>query len=295
MKLNYLFLPLMASFLLFSCGGESTDEQNSTTEAETVEEEEELGPIEASFDEILAGDIEEDRTVIFETFIAPLPSTLYMGDGEVSLDFFERRNQTGGGHMRVDILEGSSSNRIEPIPEEYGQSDLKIYGDDGIALGVGDYVRITGTYSEASSDEYQYIDLEKIEKIDYAFDESTFENAVELTDDFIDNEENDNGYAYLDGTLELSLFMSSYDGMTYSIQIDQSMNSYTESVYINIGTGPSSMNLLNEGFSDADFIVRDSNGEEHKASGKKFRLYGTFNQLGITSKGTFNVEEIVAL
>ena len=296
MKLNYLFLPVIASFLLFSCGGERPgDDEDYSTDSDATEEEVDMTPVEASYDEILAGDIEEYRTVIFETFVAPLPSTLYLGDGEVSLDFYERRNQTGGRHMRVDILEGSSKNRIEPIPEEYAQSDLKIHADDGSVLSVGDYVRITGTYSEASDDKYQYIDLEKIEKVGFSFDEGVFETAAELTDDFIDDEANDDGYAYVEGTLELSMFMSSYDGMTYPIKITQSNNSFTESVYINIGSGPSSMNILNEGFTDADFIVRDFNGDEHNAAGKKFKLYGTFNQLGTSSKGMFNVEEIVAL
>lgn len=296
MKSIYKISPLMIAFLFFSCGGgESEETTESTTETEEVEEVDDT-PIEASYDELLSGDIEEYKTVIFETFVAPLPSTMYFGDGELSLDFYERRNQSGGPHMRVDIREGSSNNHVESLPEEYYQEDLKIHTDDGSIVGVGDYVRITGTYSEASSEEYQYIDLTKIEKIeDYSFDEAIFDNAVELTDEFVEDEENDDGYCYIEGTLELSMFMSSYDGLTYSVKLTQDMNSFSESAYINIGTGPSSMNELGEGFTDADFIVRDYKGEEHQAAGKKFRLYGTFNQLSVSTKGMFNVEEIMVI
>lgn len=293
MKVFYQTLPLLFAFVLFACGGSNESSDNSLEglyddEEETVDD----TPIEASFDEILNGEIDEYRTVIFESFVAPLPSTMYFGDGELSLDFYPRRNQTGGPHMRVDIAEGSSENHVSPLPEEYYQEDLKIHTNNGDVAVVGDYVRITGVYSEASDDNYQYIDLVSVEKLDYAFDESVFTEAAELTDEFMTNEANDDGYAYVDGTLDLMMFMSSYDGQTYSVKIDQDMNSYSESVYINIGTGPSTMNELHEGFGDSDFIVRDFKGDEYKGKSAKFRLYGTFNQLDVESKGMFNVEEI---
>ncbi|MBD3636108.1 MAG: hypothetical protein HUJ25_02105 [Crocinitomicaceae bacterium] len=296
MKTFYQISPLAIALFMWSCGGgdETTDETTYESDNESTEEVDET-PVEATYEMLLKGEVEDNRTVVFETFVAPLPSTMYFGDGELSLNFYERRNQTEGPHMNVDIREGNDNNEVESLPEEYYQDDLKIHTDDGDVAVVGDYVRITGTFSEASDANYQYVDLKKIEKLDYSFDESIFDNAVELTDDFITNVENDNGYAYIDGTLELSMFMSSFDGSTYSVTINQDMNSYSEMVYINIGNGPSSMNALNEGFTDEDFIVRDYKGTEHNGSSKKFRLYGTFNQLDVDSKGIFHVEEIVVL
>lgn len=294
MKLFYYITALMLTFVLFSCGGGNDAEEITNSKNDGTEEVEDT-PVDATFDQLINGEIEENKTVVFETFVAPLPSTMYFGEGELSLDFFERRHQTEGRHMSIDIPTGTGKNRVESLPETYYQDDLKIHTADGDIAVVGDYVRVTGTFTEASDANYQYIDLKKIEKIDYTFDEAVFETAAKLTDDFILDEASDKGYAYIEGTLELMMFMSSYDGFTYSVNINQNMNTYIETVYINIGSGPSSMNSLPDNFTDADFILRDFKGEEFNGAKNKFRLYGTFNQLDIESKGMFTVEEIVAL
>ena len=198
MKIFYQILPFMLALVLFSCGG--GDRESETTESDLDETEEvEDAPIEASFDELLKGDIEEYKTVVFECFVGDLPSTMYFGEGELTLDFYPRRNQSEGKKMRVDIPTGTSNNRVEDLPETYYQEDLKIHTDNGDIAVAGDYVRITGTYSEASDDMYQYIDAEKIELLDYSFDESVFETAPELTDDLMTDETQDKAYAYVEG------------------------------------------------------------------------------------------------
>ena len=96
-------------------------------------------------------------------------------------------------------------------------------------------------------------------------------------------------------TLELSMFMMSYDQLTYSVNINQNNNTYLESVKIFFGEDASTMNILEDDFTDADFIVRDYKGDEYNGARNTFRLYGTFNQLDIDSKGMFTVEEITVV
>jgi hypothetical protein len=131
MKFKHLFLISTAPLLLLSCGGERETEEDYLTDSDLEVSEEDVDdtPIETTYDELLSGEITEYRTVIFESFVAPLPSTMYFGDSEIPLHFYERRNQTAGRSMRVDVSEGSGNNKIESIPEEYGQEDLIIKSD----------------------------------------------------------------------------------------------------------------------------------------------------------------------
>ena len=296
MKFIYPTAFAASLILISSCGGSPEVDLPEIDQFSQEDEKEEVSkePIEVSWDDINKRDFEDGQILIFKSYVAPLSTSLFYSGGEVPLDFHPRRHQTHGFHLRVDVPIGTSENHIKSIPSKYDPvKDVVIYTKDGGTAKVGDYVQIRGVWSKASDEGYDYLDLTTIEVID-AEEELVLEDVGELTNELIEGDA-ETVYAYVDASMELSMFMSSFDQVHYSIDLSQSNNKYLKKAYVMIGSGPSTMNLLETGFTNKDFIVRDSDGNELAAIGKKFRLFGTFrkSEYDKEQKGSFYVEEIV--
>jgi hypothetical protein len=54
----------------------------------------------------------------------------------------------------VWIPYGSGPNAMEKVPDEYSQTDLKVYATDGGAIGYKDHVRVSGTVAFPSQRPY---------------------------------------------------------------------------------------------------------------------------------------------
>lgn len=298
MKFIYSTSIVVLTMFLFSCGGAPDVDIPELDDFALEDEEEEVSkePIEVTWDELNKRDFVKGQVLIFKSFVLPLSSSLYYSGGEIPLDFHERRHQSDGYHLRVDVPIGTGANQIKEIPSEYNpMEDVIIYTEGGGNAKVGDYVEITGVWSEASDDGYDYLDLTGIKVLEYDGANAIADDVPELTDALIEGKD-EIVYAYIDATMELSMFMSSFDQVNYTIDLSQSNNKYLTKAYIMMGTGPSTMNVLESNFSESDFIVRDNAGNEMGASGKQFRLYGTFEKSDYDKeqKGNFQIEEIVA-
>jgi hypothetical protein len=298
MKYIYSTFILAATLTIVSCGRNERKRPPRPSSYQEAKEVKVKPPMKVTWEELEDGKFEDGQIVIFKSFVAPLPSTMYFSGDEIALDFHPRRHQTNGWHLRVDVPLGSGKNQIEHIDAKYVPTeDIHINTEDGDVAEVGDYVLITGVWSEASDDKYDYLDLTGIEILEYTSDNASFESAQELKDEVIDSEGEEAVYCYMEGSMELSMFMSSYDGVSYTLDFSQSNNQYVTKVGLMIGSEASTMNELESGFLEKDFIVRDSEGAESAATGKKFRLYGTFKKSDYDKKqkGAFDIEEIVKL
>ncbi len=289
---------LIAGLLIFSsCGSdEPQDYSYGFDDDYEVPEEEVLEMMAVSWEDLASGELKDGQPITIEGYVGPLPSTIFSyDDSELGIDLYERRNQCDGFCLDVDIPIGSSKNHVRSLPDDYQQSDLKIMTNDAETAGVGDYVRMEGIFTKSSSSDAIYFDADKIEKLTKpSFDESIFETAVELTDEVIEDESKDGAYAYMDVKMDLSMYMMVYDNQ-YTVDISQKNNSFLKSTYVIIGESEGQMRALVDNFTDSDFIVVDTKGNEQKGASGKYRIYGTFNQLDIDSKGTFTVEEFVKL
>lgn len=254
-----------------------------------------VAPIEVNWETLISKELDDKKNVIFEAYVAKLPLTMYNYDKrELTLDFYERRNQIEGAKMRIDIVIGTSPAHVRSLPEDYGQDDLKIICEDGKSAKVGSKVSIEISYKNSTAEGYNYGDLTSITLIDDVFDESSLEDAVELTNEVIEDTTADKVYAYFDASMETSRYMTPFDGK-YTISVNQKNNKYLERSYVYIGTTAGKMEQLHDGFLDKDFLIYDYKGEAQKAGSGKYRLYGTFNQLDVESKGVFTIEEIKKL
>jgi len=293
---------LTASFVLHSCGGGDPRADDDLSDLmdeydENIEEEEkvDLSPIEVSWEQLISDELVDNQNVIFNAYVGKLPTTMYSYDNrEITVEFYPRRNQIQGEKMRVDITIGTSPGHVRSLPEEYAQEDLKIVCEGGKTAGVGSFVQVHGVFSNSTADYYNYLDLTKISLLENSFDESTFDKAVELTNEVIEDTTLDDTYSYMDVSMETSMYMSPWDGR-YSVNISQKNNSFLKSAYITIGAQAGGMDQLTDGFTDKDFIVYDYNGDAQKAASGKYRIFGTFNPLDVEAKGTFSVEEIKKL
>lgn len=294
MKHSYLVAALL---LLGSCGSDEAQDYSYGFEDDyEVPEEEVLEMITVTWEDLASGELEDGQPITIEGYVGPLPSTIYSyDDSELGIDLYERRNQSDGFHLDVDIPIGSSKNHVRSLPDDYQQSDLKIMTNEAETAGVGDYVRMEGIFTKSSSSDAIYFDADKIEMLEKpVFDESIFETAVELTNEVIEDESKDGAYVYMDVKMDLRMYMMVYDN-EYTVEISQKNNKYLESASIRIGNSEGKMHELVDNFTDSDFIIYDAQGNQQKGASGKYRVYGTFNQLDTDSKGIFTVEEFVKL
>jgi len=252
-------------------------------------------PMEVNWTKLISNYIEDGQIVNFEGYIGRVPTFSSNYDkSELTINVFERRNQTEGKKMSVTCVIGTSPGHIRSMPKDPEQEDLKIVCDQDQIATVGSHVRIQGEYATSSGDYYNYLELKKILILSDDFDESKLEKAVELTDAIAENDKLDKTYCYMDAKLSLSSYMSNFNDK-YTINISQSNNKYTERAYCYVGTSAGKMEELPKSYSDRDFIIHDYLGNQQKGSSGTYRLYGTFNKLDVESLGVFTVEEFKKL
>ena len=292
-------LALTMSTLPVSCSDNQVDEESDALVEETLTEEELKlkEPMVVRWNQIQDGQLEDGQVIQFNSFVVPLGARMFSTNDDISLDFFERRQQTNGYHLSVSIPIGNQKNEIKEIPKEYNAlRDVKINTSCGKLAEVGDYVTITGVWRSAENDgKYDYLNLTDISLADYKFDEKSLDGVEELTDEVVENT-TDVTYGYIDGKMELgSIFMTAYS-VYNSVNIDQSNNQYLESISLMVNDNTiNCMNNLPDNYSQEDFLITDASGDTYTVLGEKFRLYGSLvkSSYDPDGYGQFYVEEIV--
>ncbi len=239
---------------------------------------------------------ERNETLVFEGYIGQVPSTVSTSGGKMNIKIYERRNQTLGDFVSLGLYVGTGGNHVESLPEKYKQEDLHVFADDNTKLGVGDKIRITATDIYISTGYYS-LEGYKIEKIDEEGVEDSFKDAVALTSALIHDTSAHKVYGYMDGFLSIpSVFftMNNYLGL----KVKTTTNKDFETVDVQLGSGPSTMDELPSSYTSNDLKVRDHKGNLIGA-GKKVRIYGTWERYSFVSStglgGQFKTEEIVVL
>ncbi len=288
----------LIGLVLVSCGGNDPDNR---TIADFIKDaanktEQSLKPQKVSIDDLFSNEYESGQSLEFEGVIGAIPSTITWSGGRMNVKIVERRNQTGGRSIGLDMPLGTSENHVHELPEKYQQSDLKVVADDGTVLGVGDIVKVKANGYYRSGD-YCTLDVVSVKAVDKDFDESVFETAVPLTNAILNDTAQKSVYTYMEGTFSIpSVFFSMYGeiGLNFATKT----NSQIDKVDVLVGEGPSTMNNLPDSYSAKDLIVRDFNGDEIKR-GAKVRVYGVWDRYSFKSSmdgpnGKFKLEEIVA-
>lgn len=302
-QIQICLLGLLLFGFVACSGGADADQAEGNTPVNSGEEampEPDPGPRAVQWAEVYAESLKPDEKVILEAYVGPLPSFMSIGGSSLYIDFYERRNQDGGFYIHASLPTGESPNQVKSLPSSFQQSDLIITTDDGTTVGVGDYVRMEGKFSKASSEEYDYLEVTKIEKIEQEFDPAQLDRAIELTDEIAEDSTQQGSYVYMDASMRLGMFMGGFMSEKYNVVIDQKNNQYVNSAGFMVGEQAGQMKELEDGFTDEDFIIHDINGEAMNGGKGKFRLYGTWKQGKSYSEDDqlsiyFEVEEVKKL
>lgn len=282
--------------LVVSCGG---NDPNKKTIADLINDaadkvNESSKPQSVSIESLFEKEYESAQTLEFEGFIGAIPSTISWSGGRMTVEIVERRSQTGGRSVRLDMPLGKDKNHVYELPETYKQSDLKVVADDGTILGVGDRVKVKATGYYRSGD-YCSIDVVSVQAIDGEFDPAVFEKAVPLTNAILEDTAAKSVYCYMEGNLAIpTVFFSMYGEI--GLKFTTKTNSKLDKVDVMVGSGPSTMNVLPDSYTAKDLVVRDYAGNEIPRGGK-VRVYGvwdrySFKSSGSGPNGTFKLEEI---
>lgn len=295
---SYLFIA--SALTLASCGGEKKESllDKIIKEGNNRSKEVSSEPKNVDITDIFNPENKYERTetLVFEGYIGQVPSTVSMSGGKMSVKIFERRNQTLGNYVSLNLSIGTGKNQVASLPEKYKQEDLHVYTDDKTKLGVGDKIKITATDIYTSTGYYS-LEGYKIEKVTDSGVEDKFKNAVALTSALIHDTSAHEVYGYMDGVLSIpSVYFTMNDFL--GLKIKTTTNKDFETVDVQVGKGPSTMDQLPASYTPKDLKVRDLNGNLIGA-GKKVRVYGTWQRYGFVSStglgGQFKTEEIVVL
>lgn len=289
---------LIVGLIAVSCGGNDPDKK---TIADFIKDaakktEKSLKPQKVSINDLFSKNFESGQNLEFEGVIGSIPSTITWSGGRMNVKIVERRHQTGGRSIGLDMPLGTDENHVHELPEKYQQSDLKVVAEDGKLLGVGDHVKVKAKGYYRSGD-YCTLDVISIKAVDEEFDESVFETAVPLTNAILNDTAQKSVYTYMEGTFSIpTVFFSMYGEI--GLNFTTKTNTQIDKVDVMIGEGPSTMNTLPDSYTSKDLIVRDFKANEIKR-GAKVRVYGVWDRYSFKSSmdgpnGKFKLEEIVA-
>lgn len=290
---------ILVGLLAASCGGNDPDKKTIADFIKDAAKKsaENLKPKAVSMDDIFSKEFDRDQTLEFEGVIGAIPTTITWSGGRMNVKIVERRNQTGGRSIGLDMPLGTEKNHVHELPETYKQSDLKVVADDGTVLSVGDRVKIKANGYYRSGD-YCTMEVISVKPIKGNFDPTIFESAVALTNDILADTAQKSVYCYMDGTLSIpTVFFSMYGEI--GLNFANKTNTKLDKVDVMVAEGPSSMNTLPDSYTAKDLVVRDFLGNEIKR-GAKVRVYGvwdrySFKSSGSGPNGTFKLEEIKSL
>lgn len=286
------------SLLLASCGGNDPDKK---TIADFIKEaanksKENSKPVKVSYKDLFTKEFDSEQTLEFEGYIGAIPTTISWSGGRMDVRIIERRNQTGGPTLSLDMPLGTSKNSVHELPEEYKQSDLKIVTEEGKTVGVGTKVKVkaSGYYRSGDYCSTDVISISATE--DNEFDEGVFSKAVPLTNAILGDTAQKSVYCYMEGTLSIpSVFFSMYGEI--ALNFSTKTNSKLDKVDVFVGDGPSTMKNLPDSYTAKDLVLRDYKGKESKGA-TKVKLYGVWDRYSFVSSspgpnGKFKLEEIV--
>lgn len=290
----------IAALVLSSCGGGQSDEDRAKQLAELKKDSTEKAekkakaaiPVEMTWEELRKLDPKEvddasfdnaRKTIIIEGYLA-MPGMLYTSGNSIRCHMYPRNGQTKGFYVNLEFTHGKTPNRMESMPSKYTLADFKVHTDANEVVGQGDYVRITGGLSRID-DEYATVYITKVEKAEpKAFDYAAA--ATQLTD--ANMNEMENKLVYVDGTLEVPMFVFIEDDMTLDLKGTGLKSNIKANVLV--GDGPNQISDLPKGWSPSDVKIHDNTGKVIKG---KTRIYGTFTKSTIgDTKGYIHVESI---
>jgi hypothetical protein len=156
---------LSASLFAFtSCGDKAHDDhgKDSTASAAAPAEEND-GSAAIKFNNVHDPEV-DGKLVSIEGYIAP-PDTSFITEDRVQLNFTESTGQVRSTQgLVVDMTVGTGKNTISKIALPYVSKDIKITGNSGEAIAVGDHVRITGKLTRYN-DTFVLLEATKVKKI----------------------------------------------------------------------------------------------------------------------------------
>ena len=224
----------------------------------------------------------DKKRVIIEGYVAT-PSVSYTSDKSVQIDFIERPNEFGTSSGFIASMNvGKGNNTMLKIPEKYRAEDIKVTGNSGEAIRVGDHVRMTGRLSV--NDSYCSIDCEKIEKIepvkvDYEKLTSTKLSAANMGDKGTEDH-----LVFAEGTIDTPMMTMGGDYTFVYLDLDGSRESRV-TLNLQYGETPDHLEPLPENASDKDWKIHNDEGEVVSLK-KKVRVYGVWHS------GSLYVESI---
>lgn len=223
------------------------------------------------------------KKVIIEGYLA-MPGMLYTSGNSIRCHMYPRNGQTKGFYVNLEFTRGKTANHMEGMPSKYTLADFKVHTDANEVVGQGDYVRITGGLARIDG-EYATVYITKVEKAEpKAFDYAAA--ATQLTD--ANMNEMENKLVYVDGTLEVPMFVFIEDDMTLDLKGTGLKSNIKANVLV--GDGPNQISDLPKGWSPSDVKIHDNTGKVIKG---KTRIYGTFTKSTIgDTKGYIHVESI---
>ncbi|MCU0434044.1 MAG: hypothetical protein MUC87_11360 [Bacteroidia bacterium] len=293
----FLFPATILVLALASCGGNNdnrstagdANRQLSKYEIEQRMKDSlaKLPPKAMSFEEALADTLSLTHNVSIEGYLQ-LPQLSSTSDRGQSMNFYGRRNQMTGKDIYTNMPTGSGKNKMKSLPENYKPSDVSITDKNGNNVGLNERVKLTGSMyaSKDYSDPKKYtlfFTATEIEKVEEKSADYPAMNWPELTTDASKKEENYGKPFYLEGKLEVPMFVLT--GQEMSIDL---VNAKGEkfSVKVVTGSGNNQMEDLAENWSQADVKIRDNKGAMVSLK-KTVRVYGVLALDGL------HLEEIV--
>ena len=283
--------------LIASCGGNDPEKKTIADFIKDAAKKsaENLKAQKVSYNDLFEKEYESGQTLEFEGYIGAIPSTISWSGGRMDVRIVQRRYQTGGKTLSLDMPLGKANNNVNELPEEYKQSDLKVVTEEGKTIGVGTKVRVKASGFYRSGD-YASLDVISISAIDGDFDNKVFESAVPLTNAILADTSQKSVYCYMEGTLSIpSVFFSMYGEI--ALNFATKTNTKLDKVDVFVGEGPSTMTSLPDSYTAKDLILRDYMGKEAKGA-KKVKVYGVWDRYSFVSSspgpnGKFKLEEIV--
>lgn len=268
----------MVAFGMISCGGPKFDPNkdpitqmyDSMHRADSLQE---WGPPTAiTFAQASdTGDLDKKR-ITLEGYLG-LGSTIWETESSVNIELWERKNQNKGNYVSISMPLGSGNNEMTSLPEKYKKTDLSLKDKSGNAATYGDKVRITGIYSEPSSDGYGSIRIQEIEKIeDTPLDYSKL-GATKVTTDTANYTALDGQLVYAEGFLEIPTMLYITETVYFDLYPQAGANDYV-TVDIVIGKGANMVEELPDNYGDDDIKIHDTG--DKIIGKKKVRVYGVW-------------------
>ena len=298
MKLS--FIAFTASLLFFATSFEYSDTANEVENSKLLET-----PVRVSWEQIRSGELEKGQVVILEGFIGTLSDRDYSPTDLKFIPLLSRRNETSSFTVNTKIEYGENGNQMMALDNEYfnmglrnGASrneyyhtDIRIHTNTGGTAVVSTHVEITGIYDPgANPTESCTITTTNIEYLD-DFDGAVFTEAIELTNEKVDEHNNESTYFVMDAVMTMS---SMQEAGKYKVMIDVkpiSNNRVTEIIcHTGFWTGTYDDGSYDE-YEDRELdYIYGVNG--NVIQGDSVRLYGT---LSADDSPKFRLEEVVRL